>query len=234
MKKQGLLILLAGALAACGGNSVSLDTTAQKASYTLGYKSGVQLHTSAPQIDVDAFVAGLRAGTEGKSKLTEEEMSASIKAFRKQITQERKADLEKTASANKAEAEAFLKKNAEKDGVKVLDSGIQYIVEKSGNKDAAVPTLDDTVVADYTGTLIDGTVFDSSVKRGKPATFPLKHVIEGWQKVLTHMHVGDKWKVFIPPQLAYGEQGAGSMIGPNELLIFEIELKKVIPGDKSK
>lgn len=232
MKKVCLLILLAGSLAACGQNDVKLETTAQKAAYTLGYKSGEQLHAAAPEIQVNEFVAGLRAGTEGKSKLTEEEMNKALDDFRKEMTAKHEADAKKAATDNLAEAEAFLKKNASAEGVKTLEGGIQYIVEKSGDPKGDSPTLNDTVVADYEGSLLDGKVFDSSIKRGEPATFPLAHVIEGWQKALVHMHVGDKWKIFIPPALAYGEQGAGAAIGPNELLVFEVELKKVIKGDK--
>jgi FKBP-type peptidyl-prolyl cis-trans isomerase len=232
MKKVCLLILLAGGLVACGQQDAKLDTTAQKAAYTLGYKSGEQLHASAPEIEVGAFVAGLRAGTEGKSKLSEEEMNKALEDFRKEMTAKHEADMKKSATDNLAKADAFLKENATKDGVKTLDGGIQYIVEKSGDDKGDMPTLNDTVVADYEGTLLDGTVFDSSIKRGQPATFPLAHVIEGWQKTLVHMHVGDKWKIFIPPALAYGEEGAGSVIGPNELLVFDVELKKVIKGDK--
>ena len=234
MKKVCLVILLAGGLVACGQNDAKLDTTAQKAAYTLGYKSGEQLHASAPEIEVGAFVAGLRAGTEGKSKLSEEEMNKALEDFRKEMTAKHEADTKKAATENLAKADAFLKENATKEGVQTLEGGIQYIVEKSGDAKGEVPTLNDTVVADYEGTLLDGTVFDSSIKRGQPATFPLAHVIEGWQKTLVHMHVGDKWKIFIPPALAYGEEGAGSVIGPNELLVFEVELQKVIKGDADK
>lgn len=232
MKKACLLILLAGSLVACGQNDVKLDTTAQKAAYTLGFKSGEQLHAAAPEIQVDAFVAGLRAGTAGKSKLSDDAMNKSLEDFRKEMTAKHEADSKKAATDNLAKADAFLKENATKDGVKTLESGIQYIVEKSGDPKGDSPTLNDTVVADYEGSLLDGKVFDSSIKRGQPATFALAHVIEGWQKALVHMHVGDKWKIFIPPALAYGEQGAGAAIGPNELLVFEVELKQVIKGDK--
>lgn len=233
MKKQFLLVLLAGSLVACGGNDVKLDNTAQKASYTLGFKSGEQLHATAPEIDVKAFVAGLLAGTEGKGKLSEEEMNQAIDAFRKEVTEKHEADLKKKAADNLQKAKEFLEKNAKVEGVQTLDGGIQYIVEASGDAKGAQPTLADTVVADYTGTLLDGTVFDSSVKRGEAATFPLANVIEGWQKALVHMHVGDKWKLFIPPELAYGEMGAGNVIGPNELLVFEVELKDVKPAQKA-
>lgn len=237
MKKLGLLIV-AVALTACGQDNVKLDTNAQQASYTLGYKSGEQLKMTAPDIDVDAFVAGLRAGTEGNNVLTEEQMEQALEAFREEMMAKAKermekaqAEFEKAAPENLAKAEAFLKDNADKEGVNTLEGGVQYVIEKSGDAAGASPTLDDTVVAHYTGTLLDGTVFDSSVERGQPATFPLANVIEGWQQALVHMHVGDKWKLFISPELAYGENGAGDVIGPNELLVFEVELLEVIKAD---
>lgn len=239
MKKQWVLVLLAASLAACGSNSadsaanVKLDSTAQKAAYALGYKSGEQLIKTAPDLDVDAFEAGIRAGTQGKGQLTDDEMNKAMTDFRDDLQAKHAAKMKQAAGDNLAKAQAFLKKNASKDGVKTLPSGIQYIVEKSGDPKGDKPTLKDTVVADYTGTLLDGTVFDSSIKRGQPATFPLGQVIEGWQKALVHMHVGDKWKLFIPPKLAYGKQGAGQTIGPNELLVFEVELEKVVkPSSK--
>jgi FKBP-type peptidyl-prolyl cis-trans isomerase FklB len=229
--KKLILVMLAFALAACGQNNVSLKNTTQKGSYALGFKAGERMHATAPEIDVDAFVAGVKAGAQGKGQLTDEEMDKAMNDFRKDLMANREAKEKKDSTENLAKAESFLKENANKKGVQTLPDGIQYIVEKSGDPKGASPTLDDTVVADYEGTLLDGTVFDSSIKRGQPATFPLAHVIEGWQATLVHMHVGDKWKVFIPPKLAYGEAGAGGVIGPNELLVFEITLDKVIKGD---
>lgn len=240
MKKIGLL-LLAVTLTACGQNNVDLDSSSQKASYTLGFKSGEQLHNTAPEIDVEAFIAGLREGTTGDNRLSDEEMTAALDDFRQEMMKKAKkkmakaeADRKEEAPKNLAAAADFLEKNAKKDNVVVLDNGIQYIVEKSGDANGPSPTVDDTVVADYVGTLLDGTEFDSSIKRGKPSTFPLSNVIEGWQKALPLMHVGDKWKLFIPPALAYGESGAGDKIGPNELLIFEVELKDVVQPDSEK
>lgn len=241
MKKLGLVVV-ALALTACGQDKVNLDTTSQQASYTLGYKSGEQLKMTAPDIDVDAFVAGLRAGATGDNvALDDEQMEKALEDFREEMmakAQERmekaQAEFAKKAPENLAKAEAFLEENAEKEGVVTLESGVQYIVEKSGDANGASPTLNDMVVAHYTGTLLDGTVFDSSVERGQPATFPLGSVIEGWQVSLVNMHVGDKWKLFIPPALAYGESGAGDQIGPNELLTFEVELIDVIQGDSEE
>ena len=121
-----------------------------------------------------------------------------------------------------AESKAYMAENAKKDGVVTTDSGLQYEILEEG--DGATPKATDKVIAHYEGTLIDGTVFDSSIQRGEPATFPVNGVIQGWQEVLQMMKEGGKWRVVIPGNLAYGPQGAGEMIGPNETLIFDIEL----------
>lgn len=121
-----------------------------------------------------------------------------------------------------AESKAYMEENAKKDGVVTTDSGLQYEILEEG--DGATPKATDKVIAHYEGTLIDGTVFDSSIERGEPATFPVNGVIQGWQEVLQMMKEGGKWRVVIPGNLAYGPQGAGEMIGPNETLIFDIEL----------
>ena len=121
-----------------------------------------------------------------------------------------------------AESKAYMEENAKKDGVVTTDSGLQYEIIEAG--DGATPTASDRVIAHYEGTLLDGTVFDSSIQRGEPATFPVNGVIQGWQEALQMMKEGAKWRVVIPGNLAYGPQGAGEMIGPNETLIFDIEL----------
>ena len=126
------------------------------------------------------------------------------------------------AEKNKTEGEAFLAQNSKKEGVKTLPSGLQYKVIKEGT--GKTPKADDTVVTNYRGTSIDGTEFDSSYKRGQPATFPVKGVIAGWTEALQLMKEGSKWELFIPSNLAYGERGAGNFIGPNAALVFEIEL----------
>ena len=148
---------------------------------------------------------------------------------------EQMSAMENLDQANLKEGQAFLEENADKDGVEVTDSGLQYQVLESGDEGAQSPTLEDTVEVHYKGMLRDGTVFDSSIERDKPAVFGLKHIIPGWQEALPMMKVGDKWKLFLPPELGYGEQGAGGDIGPNEVLIFEVELLDVKDqGDKEK
>jgi FKBP-type peptidyl-prolyl cis-trans isomerase FklB len=132
----------------------------------------------------------------------------------------------------KQRGEAFLAENKKKEGVKTLPSGLQYKVVKAGS--GKKPKLDDTVTVHYRGTLIDGTEFDSSLRRGKPATFPVSGVIPGWTEALPLMEEGAKWQLFIPPKLAYGERGAGSLIAPNATLIFEVELISIQENKREK
>src|SRR5699024_8017267 len=162
-------------------------------------------------------------------KLTEQEAKVTFQALMRDV---RAAQLEKAkqqAKANLEAGKAFLAKNKKKEGIKVTDSGLQYKVLKKG--DGPQPDANDTVTVHYVGTLIDGTVFDSSRKRGKPATFPVDKVIPGWTEALQLMHEGAHYMLFIPPELAYGPRGAGKMIGPNETLIFDVELLKVNQQD---
>ncbi|MEQ8259234.1 MAG: FKBP-type peptidyl-prolyl cis-trans isomerase [Alcanivorax sp.] len=229
-------IVLAGTvmLAACGGEKdksadVELKTEDQKASYALGFRSAEQM-SAMENLDLDAMVAGLRDGfgDEPESRLGEDaDMDQLIRDYQTRMMEARQKKMEEQAQANLEEGQAFLEENADKDGVEVTDSGLQYQVLESGEEGAQSPTLEDTVEVHYKGMLRDGTVFDSSIERDKPAVFGLKHIIPGWQEALPMMKVGDKWKLFLPPELGYGEQGAGGDIGPNEVLIFEVELLDV-------
>lgn len=231
MKKLGIVLAGTVLLAACNGSSndnssdVKLKTNDQKASYALGFRSAEQMN-SMDGLDVDALITGLRDGFKDKpkSRLGDQDLDKLIHDYQMRMMKKRKEKTEKEATENEKKSEAFLKDNGKKDGVKTTDSGLQYKVLESGKKGAASPTLTDTVKVDYTGKLIDGTVFDSSVKRGKPAVFGLKHIIPGWQEALPMMKVGDKWRVWIPPKLGYGKQGAGGQIGPNQVLVFDIQL----------
>ena len=193
----------------------------------LSYAVGVQLGSSLKQqgiTDLDAKVVGQAIAdvlSGADFKVTQQDMQAAITKFQEEANAKRNA----AAAKKKAEGEKFRADNKKRKGVKELANGIQYEVLKAGKGDK--PTKTDTVTVHYHGTLTNGKVFDSSVKRGKPATFPLNGVIKGWQETLPLMPVGSKWKVVIPPELAYGERGAGSSIGPNETLIFEIELIEI-------
>ena len=242
MKKFAIVLAGTVMLAACGGEKdksadVELKSEDQKASYALGFRSAEQM-SAMENLDLDAMVAGLRDGfgDEPESRLGEDaDMDQLIRDYQTRMMEARQKKMEEQAQANLEEGQEFLDENADKDGVEVTDSGLQYQVLESGDEGAQSPTLEDTVEVHYKGMLRDGTVFDSSIERDKPAVFGLKHIIPGWQEALQMMKVGDKWKLFLPPELGYGEQGAGGDIGPNEVLIFEVELLDVKDqGDKEK
>jgi FKBP-type peptidyl-prolyl cis-trans isomerase len=198
-----------------------LTNPKQKTSYAIGLDIATSLKRQELDVDAKALAAGIAEGFAGKPALTDEEQKAAIMDLQK--TAMAKAEEKQKASAEKnlKAGEAFLAANAKKEGVKTTASGLQYKVINSGTGSTPKPT--DTVKVHYTGTLVDGTVFDSSVRRGEPATFPVKGVIPGWTEALQLMKVGDKWQLVIPPKLAYGEDGPGP-IGPNSTLIFEVEL----------
>jgi FKBP-type peptidyl-prolyl cis-trans isomerase FklB len=228
MKKLGIVLAGTVLLAACGQENAEVKTDDQKASYALGFRSAEQMR-SLENLDLDAMVAGLRDGFDekGESRLGDEDLDQLIRDFQGRMMAAQQKKVEEEAGKNLEASEKFLADNAERDGVTVTESGMQYEVLASGEEGAASPTLNDTVEVHYHGTLPDGTVFDSSVEREQPATFGLQQIIPGWQEALPMMKEGDKWKIVLPPSLAYGEQGAGGDIGPNQVLIFEIELLDV-------
>ena len=214
MKKLGIVLAGTVLLAACGQENAEVKTDDQKASYALGFRSAEQMR-SLENLDLDAMVAGLRDGFDekGESRLGDEDLDQLIRDFQGRMMAAQQKKVEEEAGKNLEASEKFLADNAERDGVTVTDSGMQYEVLASGEEGAASPTLNDTVEVHYHGTLPDGTVFDSSVEREQPATFGLQQIIPGWQEALPMMKEGDKWKIVLPPSLAYGEQGAGGDIG---------------------
>ncbi|PQO44301.1 hypothetical protein C5Y93_20280 [Blastopirellula marina] len=205
-----------------------LDTTMQKASYVIGRKFGTDIKSGLPNVDVKALLLGITEALEGKdSKLTDEQVQATMIEFQKMMI----AEQQKMAEADKKQGLEFLAENAKKPNVKTTKTGLQYIIEKEGT--GATPKAADDVVCHYKGTLIDGTVFDSSYDRGEPARFPVSGVIAGWTEALQLMKAGGKWKLFIPSELAYGERG-NQAIPPNSVLIFDIELLEVLPPGAEK
>ena len=197
---------------------IKLDSTEQKASYIIGRNIAGEVANPNVPFDIDALVAGFRDGLTGaESKLSDEQAQAAIAQFQALA----QAKMQKMAEEDAAKGQEFLAENAKKEGVETTKSGLQYKIEKAGT--GATPKLTDTVVCHYEGKLIDGTVFDSSYKRGEPAEFPVNRVIAGWTEALQLMKVGAKWKLYIPSDLAYGPQGNRS-IPPNSVLIFDIEL----------
>jgi len=205
-------------------NAAELETDKQKYSYASGFILANQLvgqlkATGLTDIDADAFAQAMGDVLAGRDpQLDIQTMKAALDKQRDLIVEENK----KQAEAAAARGTAFQEKNRAIAGVTVLDNGLQYQVIKSG--EGAQPKASDTVEVHYHGTLVDGAVFDSSVERGSPASFPLDGVIPGFREAITRMKTGAKWKVVMPSELAYGEKGAPPKIGPNETLIFEIEL----------
>ena len=206
---------------------IKLETDAQKVSYAIGSQIGNSMKTDGIEIDMDPFIRGMADARDGRElAMTPEEMKVVMDAFREQLMAKMQAERNKAGEEAGAEGAAFLAANAEKPGVKTTDSGLQYIVVEEGS--GATPAATDVVRTHYRGTLIDGTEFDSSYARGEPAEFPVNRVIPGWTEALQMMKVGDKWKLFIPAALAYGDRGAGQDIPPNAALIFDIELLDVV------
>ena len=217
-----IAMMLLPALAAAQ-EAPALKTDKEKLSYAMGMDLGGQLKAQAVEIDPTLFAEGLKtvlAG--GKTLMTDAEAKAAISQLQLARVAKQTAALQASGAKNKTEGDAFLAANKAKEGVVTLPSGLQYKVITTGT--GPKPTLEQTVVCQYRGTLIDGKEFDSSYKRGQPATFPVNKVIKGWTEVLQLMPVGSKWQVFVPSDLAYGARGAGADIGPNATLVFEIEL----------
>jgi FKBP-type peptidyl-prolyl cis-trans isomerase FklB len=198
----------------------------ERVSYALGLDLGNQFRQQGVEVNPDLFLRGLRdALGGGEALLSELEARAAIAELQDQIKKKQQAITKELGEKNRKEGEAFLAANKLKEGVVTLDSTLQYKVLNAG--EGKKPTIDDTVVCHYRGTLIDGTEFDSSYKRNTTATFPLKRVIKGWTEALQLMATGSKWQLFIPSTLAYGERGMGNLIGPNATLIFEVELLSI-------
>lgn len=222
MKK--LLLVVSGlvCLQAVYAAEPALESDKQKISYTLAYQLAQSLRQQGFELDGEIAASAVRdAFSGGTPKMTQAEMQATIQTMNAMLMQ-KKVEI---AQQNHEAGQKFLVENKKKEGVVTLPSGLQYKVMTKGTGKS--PKVSDTVVAHYEGRLINGNVFDSSIKRGSPATFPLARVIKGWQEALPLMKEGAKWQVYIPAELAYGENGAGRNIGPNETLIFDIELIKV-------
>lgn len=210
------------ALAADKPAATPYATDDDKAAYGIGYFTGKSSVQHLEKLNVDAYVAGFRdAYARKQPAVSEEELKAALEAFRQKVSAESHAKAKKEADDNKKKADEFLATNAKKSGVTVTPSGLQYEVLTQGT--GPKPKVIDVVKVHYTGTFPDGTVFDSSVQRGEPATFPVDQVIKGWTEALLLMPVGSKYRIAIPPELGYGDQPGGP-IPANSALIFEVEL----------
>jgi len=228
--KQLAVAALCAALTVSGmsfaADAPALQGEKEKLGYSIGMDIGATLKRQSVEVDVDALTKGLKDSyTGGKTLLTEEESRQAIVEYQKQVMAKQAEAMKILGEKNKVDGERFLAENGKKEGVKTLPSGLQYKVITPGTGKS--PKLTDTVTTNYRGTLIDGKEFDSSYKRGEPATFPVSGVIAGWTEALQLMKEGAKWEIFLPPDLAYGERGAGRDIGPNATLIFEVELFEI-------
>ncbi len=200
-----------------------LKSQKEKVSYSLGADMAKNFKKLGVEIDMEILMKGMKDVFAGEKPLmSDDEIRATMTALQTELRQKQVETAKAAAEENKKAGDAFLEENKKKDGVVVLPSGLQYKILKAG--DGKKPTDADTVECHYRGTLIDGTEFDSSYKRGQPASFKVTGVIAGWTEALKVMPVGSKWQLFVPPQLGYGERGAGREIGPNATLIFEVEL----------
>ena len=206
---------------------LALETQKDKVSYAVGINLGRGIHKEAVDVDPEILARGLRDGlSDAKPQMTDEEVQATLTELQKQVTAHQQEVRQQAIEKNKKAGETFLAANKDKPGVVTLASGLQYKIIEPGT--GPKPTASDSVVCNYRGTLIDGTEFDSSYKRGQAATFPVGQVIKGWTEALQLMPVGSKWQLFIPPDLAYGERGTnGGPIGPNETLVFEVQLVSI-------
>lgn len=216
MNKLRIFPIFFGLCATVGLQAQNLNTFMDSVSYSLGVLVAQDLKSQGfDDINPEAFSQALADVMNGRElKVGEEEASMVFQTYAMQKQEEK----------NKAQ-KTFLEENAKREGVTTLPSGLQYEVLKKGEGES--PSATDKVTVHYHGTLIDGTVFDSSVERGEPATFPVNGVIKGWVEALQLMQVGDKWKLFIPSELAYGSRGAGQVIGPGATLVFEVELLSI-------
>ena len=212
---------------------LTLKTSKDKFSYALGMKMGANLHRQEVPVDPNILARGLKDALNGaKPLLTEEQAQAAIVEVQNDLRKKQQEKMQVEGAANKKEGDAFLASNKGKEGIVTLPSGLEYKIVKEGT--GPKPAATDSVVCNYRGTLINGTEFDSSYKRGQPATFPVTGVIKGWTEALQLMPVGSKWQLFVPADLAYGERGPAPEIGPNSTLIFEVELLSIENKEKDK
>lgn len=198
------------------------DVPEDKLSYAIGLSMGMQLKSQGYEVDLDVIARGFRDAFAGTPALTEQEAGTAIRSYQMTLREKAEKKQQEQLKTNHEQGAAFLAENAKKKGVKTTASGLQYKVLVEGKGE--IPKENHTVTANYQGTLIDGTEFDSSYKRGEPSQFGVRNVILGWTEALLMMPVGSKWQLFVPADLAYGDQQRGQVITPGSTLIFEIEL----------
>jgi len=225
MKNSMAKIAMAMAVAgiAFSANATSLKTQQDKLSYAMGAETGKAFKMHNIAVNVNAYMAGLQDASQGKKlQMSDQQIQTVLTQFQKKAIKKMQSKLTEEGMKNQQLGAAFLATNKTKPGVVTTPSGLQYKIVKQGH--GPKPSKNAIVTVDYEGKLINGQVFDSSYKRGRPATFPVTGVIQGWQEALQMMHRGATWMVYIPPKLAYGAQGVPGGIGPNETLIFKVHL----------
>ena len=207
------------------GEKLELKDQKDKESYSLGYQFGQSLKAQGMDVNLEVYNSGIQDGLGGKEpQMTSEEIRATMTSLQQRLMAAQQKVLKEQAAKNLSEGKTFLAENGKKEGIKTLPSGLEYKVVTEGS--GKMPKETDTEIVHYKGTMIDGTEFDSSYKRNQPATFQVKGVIKGWTEALQLMKEGSKWQLFIPPDLGYGERGAGP-VPPNSALIFEVELLSI-------
>lgn len=212
--------------ATASSQPLTLKTDKDKLSYAIGMNIGESMKKDSLDIDANILTRAIKDAMSGKPLMTDDEARALVNKLRDEMIKKKQSEDQMAGETNKQAGEKFLAENKTKEGVVTLPSGLQYKIIKQG--DGPKPTAADTVVTNYSGTLIDGKEFDSSYKRGQPVTFPVGQVIKGWTEALQLMPVGSKWQLFIPSSLAYGEHAPpGSNIGPNSTLVFDVELLSI-------
>lgn len=235
MNKTLIALAVAGALVGCSSpqdaapEDPALESTDEKVSYGMGLVMGERMGNDLPDLQMDQFLQGIQhghAGDEEQTRMSREEIQEALMAYQSQLQEQEAAKTEELAKKNKEAGEEFLAENAEREGVKTTESGLQYEILEEGNGEK--PTAEDRVRVHYTGELISGEVFDSSRERGEPVTFGLNQVIPGWTEGLQLMSEGSRAKLYIPADLAYGP-GGNQRIGPNETLVFDVELLEINP-----
>ncbi|HLV78138.1 MAG TPA: FKBP-type peptidyl-prolyl cis-trans isomerase [Marinobacter sp.] len=237
MKKTLLAVAMAGALAGCStaqepAAQPALDSTAEKVSYGMGLVLGERMGNDLPDLQMDQFLQGIQhghAGDEESKRLSREEVQTALMSYQQELMSQQEEQFAELAQQNQQAGDDFLAENAEREGVETTDSGLQYEVIEAG--DGPTPNAEDQVEVHYTGELITGEVFDSSRERGQPVTFGLNQVIPGWTEGLQLMAEGSRYKLYIPSDLAYGP-GGNQAIGPNEVLVFDVELLAINPGQE--
>ena len=237
--KRGIAIsIVIGTISGCEQSTSDLSRASDKPeselamqSYALGHNMGSSLKATDIEIDSAYFNAGFYDAAEGRQLMSQEEIQTALMNLQKATQEAQQAKMMAKLEDNLKASEANLAANAEQEGIVVTESGLQYKVISAG--DGVMPTATDSVTVHYEGRLFDGTVFDSSIARGEPVTFPVGGVIPGWTEALQLMPVGSKWQLFIPSDLAYGESGAGAQIEPNMALVFDVELLAIAEDEQA-